>query len=456
MVRSSIRSSATHIGAFSVGAVIATAIAAHADGHSPLDKQRYQALDAFAHTLSLISSQYVVPKDDTALIYSAVRGMTEDLDKYSVFYDPDEHRRIREDIDGEYGGVGILDIVSVDTADPSPAFPRIDSVLADSPAARAGIRAGDRLMSVDGASTAAPDPRAEDADPETDWLSRLRGPLGTSVTVGVTRDTWDSPRVFELVRERLKIPSVAWFAPAPGIGYVAISRFQNATAADLEHALRELSKGDLRVLIFDLRNNPGGLLDQAVKVADMFIEQGTIVSIRGRAGTAVEVFAAHAAHTWTEPRMLVLIDERTASAAEIVTAALQDHGRATVMGLKSYGKGSVQSFFDLADGSGLKLTTAHYYSPKERSLEHHGITPDVQVESFAAEVIEAGSGNEGSDPDAASGPADQPQAPSWPGDSAVVRRLRGDHQFDTAYQTARSWLESKPTPPVRGTEETTR
>jgi carboxyl-terminal processing protease len=434
--------------------VLATAIAAQADKRPEFDKRRYQALDTFAHALSLISSRYVDPIDDSALIYGATRGMAAELDKYSAFLDPEQHRRVREDIDGEYGGVGILEVAPDIDSEFGPSLPRIESVLPDSPAARAGVQTGDRLVSVAGQPTVAATmtPGAQTSgDPdeeagESDWLALLRGRVGTSVTVGVQRDTWNSPREFTLVRKRLKIPSVEWFAPEPGIGYVAISRFQNATAADLEHALGKLAAGDFRVLMFDLRGNPGGLVDQAIEVADMFIERGTIVSIRGRAGTQVEIFAAHPAHTLTRQRMLVLVDPGTASAAEIVAAALQDHGRATIMGLKSYGKGSVQSFFDLADGSGLKLTTAHYYSPKDRLLEHDGIGPDMQVEMFAPDVIEASSGNDFSD--------DQPaesmdeQAVPWLGNPATPRRLRDDHQFDVAYQTARAWLESNPSSPA--------
>ena len=204
--------------------------------------------------------------------------------------------------------------------------------------------------------------------------------------------TGDARKV-ELVRERVKVPTVEWFLLEPGLGYVAVRKFQEATGEDVTRALEALalaSKGHLKALILDLRGNPGGLLDQGIKLADTFLSEGEIVAIRGRPGTSPEVRVAHGPGTWKEPRMLVLVDQGSASAAEIVAGALQDHGRAEIMGIESYGKGSVQTFFDLEDGSGLKLTTARYYTPSGRSLEGAGITPDIPVEAFETEDIVAG------------------------------------------------------------------
>jgi len=246
--------------------------------------------------------------------------------------------------------------------------------------------------------------------------------------------------MFSLVREQVKMPSVEALAVQADVGYIAIRRFQEATTEDVTAALARLrARGALKVLILDLRGNPGGLLDQAIHVADLFLESGTIVTIRGRRGS-IEEEVAHAAGTWSGFPIVCLVDQQSASAAEILAGALQDHRRAIMVGLPTYGKGSVQTFFDLEDGSGLKLTTARYYTPGGRSLEATGITPDIVVDAFAAEEVVAGAGARPGTP--------TPVSSSTPGaadanDARIRERLADDPQFSRAFQEARRRLGSK-------------
>jgi carboxyl-terminal processing protease len=431
---------ASHVGAFLAGALATTAIVAQAVPGPSSNADRYAALDTFARSLSYISNNYVDPVDERKLIHGAVQGMVARLDGHSAFLPPDRYKRLRQDTEGEFASVGIT-LTHGPDQDGRPDYPVIDAVLRGSPADRAGIRVGDQLLAIDGKPTAGPGitarPRALD--------SRLRGLSGTRVELVLERPAWPEPRTFALVRRRVKMPTVEWLSVEPGIGYVKVSRFQEATAADVGQALRALDKQGLRALILDLRGNPGGLLDQAVRVADLFLDRGVIVTIRGRRGTEAEREVARAAGTLTEVRVLVLIDQATASAAEIVAGALQDHGRATVLGLQSYGKGSVQTFVDLDDGSGLKLTTARYYTPRGTSLEATGITPDIHVEAFAEEVVVAGSaGAPDGSPDALDDPEEDSGTSVRPTKNATIRdRLVDDHQFEVAYQTVQKWLGSK-------------
>ena len=424
----------SHAAAFLAGAIVATAVVAHAIPRSPDNNAaRYASLDTFAQALSYISNHYVEPVDERKLIHGAIGGMARRLDEHSIFLSPSRYRRLRQDTEGQFGGVG-LSLVA--PGDSDPPYPFIDDVVPGSPAARAGIQRGDFLMTVD-----ARDARVTSDSPKPQsWHVRLRGRSGTKVTVTIVRSSWDAPRAFTLVRERVKVPTVEWASLQPGVGYLAISRFQEATSRDVSAALRAMSPTGLEALILDLRGNPGGILEQAIRVADLFLAEGTIVTVRGRRGTRVEREVAHRPGTWNDVRLLVLMDEGSASAAEIVAGALQDNRRATVMGLTSYGKGSVQTFVDLSDGSGLKITTARYYTPSGKSLEGVGITPDIEVEAFAEEVIVAGSDE----------PSDQgSQGQTTPGkvnsseSNPVIERLQEDHQFETAYQTVQQWLGSK-------------
>jgi carboxyl-terminal processing protease len=220
----------------------------------------------------------------------------------------------------------------------------------------------------------------------------MRGASGTRVTVGILRTGWKDPKSFVLIRAQVKQPSVKHHVIEPKIGYLAITRFSEATSADAAAALASLrQQGALDVLVLDLRNDPGGLVDQSIAVADQFLDAGTIVSIRGR--TSTENQTAHKGGLAVGVPVIALVDQGTASAAEILASALRDNGRAKLVGWPTYGKGTVQTFFDLEDGAGLKLTTARYYTPKGNSLESKGLIPDLKVEAFTPDEIVAGSGS---------------------------------------------------------------
>jgi len=389
------RPGASHVAAFAAGAVVATTIGAWA---VPKDVARFRTLDAFAQALVTVQTSYVDPVDERRLVYDAARGMLHNLDQYSTFLPPNRYKHLRQDTEGEFGGVGLtLSPGEIDDARPNmPPYPTIDAIVPRSPADVAGLQLDDRVIAVDNVTTA--EAGRETANAST-WEARMRGASGTRVAVKVLRAGWKEPRTFTLVRAQVKQPTVRHRVLEKGIGYVAIARFAEATTQDTAAALAQLrGHHALDVLVLDLRNDPGGLVDQAIAVADLFLESGTIVTIRGRQGT-VETQTAHKGGAATTVPIIALVDQGTASAAEILAGALRDHGRAKLVGLPTYGKGTVQTFFDLDDGAGLKLTTARFYTPKGNSLESKGLVPDLRVEGFVAEeIVVAGSGGSGAAP----------------------------------------------------------
>jgi carboxyl-terminal processing protease len=382
-------SRATHVAAFCAGAIFATATFAVAVPKD--DVSRFRAFDAFAQALALVETNYVDPVDEQKLLADAVRGMLHNLDVHSTYMPPKRYQKVRQDTEGEFGSVGVVLAPGfIDDARPSvPPYPVIDEVLPGSPAEVAGLQLDDRLVSIDGAPTAAAGKELKEAGA---WEAKLRGASGTRVTVGILRVGWKEPRAFALVRAQVKQTSVAWKVIEPRVGYIAISRFVEATGADVAGALADLkSKNALGSLILDLRDDPGGIVDQAIIVADHFLDAGTIVTIRGRKGS-VETQTAHKGGAGVGVPITILVDQGTASASEILAAALRDHDRAKLVGQPTYGKGTVQTFYDLDDGSGLKLTTARYLTPKGNFLESKGLIPDVRVDDFAPEEIVAGGG----------------------------------------------------------------
>jgi carboxyl-terminal processing protease len=446
---------ASHLAAFLVGVVVATSLVARAlpergSGTRPA-RDRYPTLDALAQALSYILHEYVDETDERDLVYAAISGMVRSLDRHSSFLRPSGYQRLREDTEGEFGGVGF------ELAHPAPGvtppYPVVADLIGGSPAARAGLRDGDRVVEVAGRPTV----DASDRSPADQRLRRLgallRGPAGTRLQIAVAPVGADSIDRRVLVRERVKVPTVEWFALPPAIGYVAIRRFQEATAADCEaalHALRARLGREPGVVLLDLRGNPGGLYDQAVRVADLFLSSGVIVKVVSRGGKTIEVERARSAGTWDRFSMIVLVDQGSASAAEIVAAALQDTGRAAVLGLPTFGKGSVQTFLDLADGSGLKLTTARYYTPAGRSLEAAGIQPDIRVEGFAPELVTAGPTTGKRARAAGSGETTSIDARMPLGVPAeVLHRIEEDYQLRVSYETARGWLRSRGGKPGR-------
>jgi carboxyl-terminal processing protease len=381
-------SRASHASAFLAGVVAACAVGAQA---IPRDVVRFKTLDAFAQALATVQTSYVDQVDEQQLVYNATRGMLHNLDQYSTFLPPGRYKNLRQDTEGEFGGVGLtLSPGTIDDTRPGmPPYPSIESIVPRSPADMAGLQLDDRVVAIDGAATAEAGKELANA---TTWEARMRGASGTRLVVSVLRAGWKDPRPFTLVRAQVKQPTVNHRVLEPRIGYLAISRFAEATSADTAAALAKLKQQNaLEVLVLDLRADPGGLVDQAIAVADLFLDNGTIVTIRGRQGS-VETQRAHKGGIAIGVPVIVLVDQGTASAAEILAAALRDHDRAKLVGLPTYGKGTVQTFFDLEDGAGLKLTTARFYTPKGNSLESKGLVPDVRVEAFVGEEIVAGGG----------------------------------------------------------------
>ena len=381
-------SRASHVAAFAAGAVIATAIGAAA---LPRDVARFKALDAFAQALSTVQSSYVDQVDEKKLLYDAARGMLHNLDPHSTFLPPTRYQHLRQDTEGEFGGIGITLMPGEldDTRPRVPPFPTVDELIEGSPAEVAGLQVDDSITSIDGAPTAEVGRELKEAGA---WETKLRGSSGTRVTIGVIRTGWKEAKTFTLIRAQVKQPSVKHRVLEKGMGYLAITRFSEATSADAAAALAALRQQNaLDVLVLDLRNDPGGLVDQSIMVADQFLDSGTIVSIRGRSST--ENQSAHKGGLAVGVPVIVIVDQGTASAAEILAAALRDNGRAKLVGWPTYGKGTVQTFFDLEDGAGLKLTTARYFTPKGNSLESKGLIPDVKVEAFTPEEIVVGGGS---------------------------------------------------------------
>lgn len=380
-------SRASHLASFAAGAVIASALAAQA---VPKDIARFKALDAFAQALATVQASYVDPVDERKLLHDAARGMLHNLDPHSTFLPPQRYQKVRQDTEGEYGAIGVvLYPGELDDARPRvPPYPGVDEIAEGSPAEVAGLQLDDKVTSINGVPTAEPGRELRDAGA---WEAALRGASGTRVSIGILRAGWREPKLFTVIRAQLKQPSVKHRVLEKGIGYLAIARFAEATSTDTLAALAQLrQQGALEALVLDLRSDPGGLVDQAILVADQFLDGGTIVSIRGRAGT--EQQTAHRGGPAIGVPVTVLVDQGTASAAEILAAALRDNGRGKLVGQATYGKGTVQTFFDLEDGAGLKLTTARYYTPKGNSLESKGLVPDVVVEAFTPDEIVVGGG----------------------------------------------------------------
>lgn len=375
----------THGAAFLVGAISACTLGTIAQN---VDwKARYTRLDDIATALFHIESSYVDEVKSDVVVAGAIAGMTSRLDRYSTYLPPSRYARSIEDTEGEYASVGL--VIGPGTSDEpgQPPYPWVDEVLPGSPADAAGLHPDDRLVSVDDVPTTAGGKETQDA---SKWEAALRGATGTRVRLQVLRTNESKPLTLELVRARTKAPSVRGEAIADGIGYVAVTRFTESTKRDVEGALTALAQAQsLHGLVLDLRRNPGGIVAVAIDVADLFLEKGVIVATHNRAfGTQKEI--AHGPDRWQDYPMVVLVDAGTASAAEIVTGALGDNQRATIVGEQTYGKGTVQTFFPLPGGGGLKLTTARYMTPSGKPIDKTGIMPHVVVGGFAPETIDLG------------------------------------------------------------------
>ncbi|MCO4769217.1 MAG: S41 family peptidase [Deltaproteobacteria bacterium] len=344
------------VGTFAAGLITGAALTASATG------EPFERLRVFAEALSLIESRYVDERKPDTLLYDAIGGLTQGLDDHSVFMDPDRYRETREQTSGEYYGVGI-------SIDSNEGGIHIIQPMQGSPAEEAGLLPGDLIVAVDGV-------RIETAG-EDALLAKIKGRRGTIVVLTVQRA--DAELDFPVRRDQVRTRSVESRLLADGHGWVKLSRFQRRTADEVRRALAELKEnngGPLSGLVLDLRGNPGGYLNQAVAVADLWLAEGVIVTTVGR-DRPEPAGRARTGGTDRDLPIVVVVDGGSASAAEIVAGALQDHGRAKLVGYTTWGKGSVQQFFDLPDGSALKLTTARYYTPSGRSIHGSGIQPDL-------------------------------------------------------------------------------
>jgi carboxyl-terminal processing protease len=340
-----------------------------------------------AEVIGLIRDDYVETTDSHQLMSNAIRGMVGELDPHSSFMDAEEFEDLRIATEGNYSGIGVE--VTID-ADVLTVIAPIDG----SPAARAGIRAGDTILSIDG--------EAVGSGPLGDAIASIRGAVGTVVKLGIGREPLPQPLEFAIVRAMVSVHSVRHEMLEPGIGYLRISQFSETTGQDTEaamHALEEQAGGPLRGLVLDLRNNPGGVLDAAVEVSDFFLERGTIVSAEGRSAESRFRMEAMGGDLARGTPIAVLVNEGSASAAEIVAGALRDNGRARLFGQKTFGKGSVQTVLPLEDGQALKLTTSRYFTPSGASIHERGIEPDVALPRPEAAATGGPPPQDGADPE---------------------------------------------------------
>lgn len=333
----------------------------------------FQKLKTFGDVLSVIQSSYVETPNVDNLVEGAIRGMLQTLDPHSSYLTPDGYKQMEVETKGAFGGLGI----EIGIKD---GWLTVIAPIEDTPAYRVGLLAGDKIVKIESESTK--DMSTNDA------VKRLRGEPGTKVNITVAREGADL-KVYTITRDIIKIKSVKFRPLADGIGYVRLLQFQQDSDSEVEKALQSLSKekDGLKGLVLDLRNDPGGLLDQAVKISDKFLESGLIVYTDGRLENQKFKYHAKKEGTWSGFPMVVLVNAGSASASEIVAGALQDHQRAIILGTRTFGKGSVQTILPLEDGSALRLTTARYFTPNGRSIQAKGIEPDIVV-SDGRDMIE--------------------------------------------------------------------
>ena len=334
---------------------------------SAVDSSTYKSLKLFNEVLDIVEKNYVEEVKQKKLIDEAVSGMIKSLDPHSAFLTPEQYKELQVDTSGTFGGLGIVIAMQNDQL-------TVVSPIEDTPAFKAGIQAGDRIVKIDGQITKGM--TIQDA------VKKMRGPENTKVTLTILRKDMKELKDFVITRAVIKIKSVKNGMYDGNIGYIRISAFQESTVDELRKALQQVNgkSNDLKGLVIDVRNNPGGLLDQAVKASDAFLKSGTIVSTKGRVKAIESTFVAKDDGSEPTCPMVVLVNEGTASASEILSGALQDNGRAIVLGMPTFGKGSVQTVIPLEGGSALKLTTAKYFTPKGRSIQAEGIKPDIVVE----------------------------------------------------------------------------
>ncbi len=356
--------------------VVATTVTAGDSGKSasglPLKELR-----TFVEVFNAVERNYVEPVSDQKLLEYAIKGMVSNLDPHSDYLPPESFKEMQEHTTGEFGGLGME--VSMD----KDGFVKVVAPIDDTPAQKAGIRAGDLIIKIDD--------KPVKGMTLTEAVKLMRGKPGTEVTLTIVRKGEDKPLVIKLKRAIIKVKSVKHKLLEKGFGYVRISQFQVRTGSEMVEAIEKLEEKNgapLKGLVLDLRNNPGGVLTAAVQVSDAFLNKGLIVYTKGRNPDAQMKFEARRGDVMDGRPIVVLVNEGSASASEIVTGALQDYHRALVAGRKTFGKGSVQTLMPLSNGAAIKLTTARYYTPSGRSIQAEGIVPDVIIPRLKVQKVE--------------------------------------------------------------------
>jgi carboxyl-terminal processing protease len=353
---------------------------------APLDYSRYRKLDLLARSLAIVEQHYVRPVDSERLVYAAIGGLVAELDPHSEFLPPREAKLLREDIEGSFGGVGMVVVLKQETEPQARVVLEVREVIAGGPAARAGVKVGDLITAIE----AKPIGHFFDLRRA---ISTMRGAPGTRVSFtleGPAPKGAKAPlpgRPITVTREYIDSPAVVSKYLGEGLGHVRLRDFSETSARELSDAIAGLrdaaGKTGLRGVVLDLRDNGGGLLDQAIAIVDLFVDEGAIVRTRGRLGDLLDEARALPGGAWSKVPLAVVVNKASASASEVVAGALQDHRRALIVGERTYGKGSVQAPFELGDGSVLKLTISLYYTPADRLIQASGIQPDVLVGTAA-------------------------------------------------------------------------
>jgi len=334
----------------------------------------YNKLKVFSEILSLIESNYVEPVGSDTMIDGAIKGMVKALDPHTSYLPPESYKEMQVETTGKFGGLGIE--ISI-----RDGVLTVVSPIEETPAFKVGIKPGDKIIKIEDESTL--DMTLQDA------VSRLRGETGSPVNITIFRESFKAPKEFTIVRDIIKVRSVIKKLYKKDIGYIKIRSFSKNTSADLDKALSDLEKEGISKLILDLRNNPGGLLNQAVEVTDRFLNrENLIVYTKGRSEEQNMRFTSHDKVAGVSYPLIIMVNGGSASASEIVAGALQDLNRAVILGTPTFGKGSVQTIIPLSDGSALRLTTARYYTPSGRVIQENGIEPDIIIERTAADELE--------------------------------------------------------------------
>ncbi len=336
---------------------------------SAVGRQDYESLEAFSNILSIVKKNYVEDVETKNLVNGAINGMLNSLDPHSAYLTPDLYKDLQSDTQGRFGGLGIEITVK-------GGMLTVVSPIEDTPAHKAGIKPGDQIFKIE-------DEFTKDMS-LVDAVKKMRGLKGTKINLTIRRENATDLIDVSLVRDIIRVQSVKSRSLEPGYGYVRLAQFQERSDRDVQRALEKLAAeaSGLKGLVLDLRNNPGGLLNQAVRVSDLFLDSGMIVYTDGRIESQKQKFFAQKEGTWMDFPLVVLVNGGSASASEIVAGALQDHKRAVVLGTKSFGKGSVQTILPLDDNSALRLTTARYFTPKGRSIQATGIVPDILIDNI--------------------------------------------------------------------------